>query len=223
MTYVLGKPSILLQGLDGHPQAAADSDYSGKRVFDLLVVLAVMPFLLVLIGVFAFLVALDGANPFFMQRRVGRDGSVFQMIKLRTMVPDAQARLEEYLAANPSARVEWDQYQKLSHDPRVTWIGRVLRKTSLDELPQFFNVLFGDMSLVGPRPIMVEQAELYPGRAYYRMRPGITGPWQVSDRNAVSFVDRAKFDVLYLERQSLLADLGYIFRTFGAVCRMSGC
>ncbi|WP_256369778.1 sugar transferase [Tropicimonas sp. IMCC6043] len=211
-------------GLDApaEPGLSRPHGYPGKRAFDLLLVFLAMPLLLSLIGVLAILVAMDGGNPFFLQRRVGRNGRVFRMIKLRTMVPDAERCLQSHLDASPEAQSEWDRFQKLSGDPRVTAIGQVLRRTSLDELPQFFNVLAGDMSLVGPRPMLAEQAGLYPGRAYYRMRPGITGPWQVSDRNAVSFADRAKYDLMYYRSQSLLSDLGYLFRTIWTVCRMSG-
>lgn len=199
-----------------------EDGYFGKRALDLLLVCLAMPVLVSLIGLLAIIVAMDGGNPFFLQRRVGRDGRVFRMIKLRTMVPDAERRLKDYLAGNPAARLEWDRFQKLSTDPRVTAIGQILRRTSLDELPQCLNVLAGDMSLVGPRPILTEQAMLYPGQAYYRMRPGITGPWQVSDRNTVSFAERANYDMLYFRTQSFAVDLGYLFRTIGTVCRMSG-
>ncbi|MFV0333431.1 MAG: sugar transferase [Tropicimonas sp.] len=209
-------------GLDCRNKDGMIRSYTGKRLLDLLAVIAALPFLSVLIAGLAALVALDGANPFFVQRRLGRDGRIFRMIKLRTMVPDAERRLEEYLAANPEAKREWEQFQKLSHDPRITRIGRLLRQTSLDELPQFLNVLFGHMSLVGPRPMMPDQAELYPGKAYYRMRPGITGPWQVSDRNSVSFAERARYDLSYFEAQSFLSDLRYIVLTMLTVCRMSG-
>ena len=144
------------------------------------------------------------------------------MIKLRTMVPDAERRLAEFLATNSCARSEWEQFQKLSRDPRITPVGRILRQTSLDELPQFLNVLFGQMSLVGPRPMMPAQAALYPGRAYYLMRPGITGPWQVSDRNAVTFAERSRYDLGYYEGQSLMTDLRYLVLTMRTVCRRSG-
>ena len=123
------------------------------------------------------------------------------------MVIDADQRLAAHLAADPALRAEWDETQKLKNDPRITAVGRLLRKTSLDELPQLWNVLKGDMSLVGPRPMMPEQRALYPGRAYYSMRPGLTGPWQVSDRNETSFAGRAEFDAAYARRMSLRTDL----------------
>ncbi|MCE8469544.1 sugar transferase, partial [Rhodovulum sulfidophilum] len=128
-----------------------------KRVVDLTLVLLSAPFSVPLIALLALLVALDGHNPFYTQLRVGRNGRYFRIWKLRSMVPDADRILEAYLASNPAARREWNATQKLRHDPRITRIGRVLRKLSLDELPQLFNVANGTMSLVGPRPMMVKQ------------------------------------------------------------------
>jgi len=130
--------------------------------------------------------------------------------------------LEYHLRKDPEARREWDEAQKLKRDPRITRIGRFLRKSSLDELPQLWNVLKGDMSLVGPRPMMVDQEALYPGRAYFELRPGITGPWQVSDRNESSFADRARFDNQYLDSLSLSVDLTILFRTVAVVLRCTG-
>lgn len=125
----------------------------GKRLFDLaFVVMIALPVLLVL-GILALLVATDGHSPFYVQKRLGRHGKVFRMFKLRSMVPNADEVMAFYLDSNPEARVEWDRDQKLKNDPRITAVGRLIRKTSLDELPQFFNVLKGDMSVVGPRPI----------------------------------------------------------------------
>lgn len=222
MPYVAVKSATLVNGLDRQEQDVATGGYLGKRFFDLVLVIASLPFLLPVILVLAALVALKGGKPFYLQDRVGRDGRVFRMVKLRTMVPNAEARLQEHLKGNAAARLEWDRFQKLSDDPRVTWLGRFLRRSSFDELPQLFNVLTGDMSLVGPRPIMPDQAELYPGTAYVCLRPGITGPWQVSGRNAVSFAERAGYDRYYLARQSLLTDIGYLVLTVVAVFKLSG-
>jgi len=195
----------------------------GKRALDIALVLAasvvVLPFVLVL----ALLVAMDGGRPFYASDRVGRNGRVFRMLKLRTMVPDADRMLEAYLNANPSAQLEWDRTQKLKDDPRITRLGRFLRKTSLDELPQLWNVLVGDMSLVGPRPMMPSQRILYPGLAYYALRPGISGPWQVSDRNDCAFAKRAEYDREYDRNVSLATDLRVIFRTIAVVVRGTGC
>jgi lipopolysaccharide/colanic/teichoic acid biosynthesis glycosyltransferase len=138
------------------------------------------------------------------------------------MVTDADALLEQTLASDPGVRKEWNDKQKLTDDPRITRIGRIVRKTSLDELPQLFNVLKGDMSLVGPRPMMLCQQPLYPGSAYYELRPGVSGPWQISDRNSSSFAARADFDDEYLAGLSFKTDMVIIARTIGTVLRCTG-
>ena len=193
-----------------------------KRAADVAAVLLAAPVALPLVGVLAGLVMLEGAAPFYAQRRIGRNGAPFRMWKLRSMVPDADARLEAHLAANPDARAEWDRHQKLRDDPRITPLGRLIRRTSLDELPQLWNVLVGDMSLVGPRPMMEGQRALYPGRDYYRLRPGLTGTWQVSDRHASDFADRAGFDRAYDADLSLGRDARIIAKTFEVVLRATG-
>ena len=139
------------------------------------------------------------------------------------MVSNADALLEQHLACDPAAREEWNRTQKLRHDPRITPIGRMIRKSSLDELPQLWNVLVGDMSLVGPRPMMVDQQEIYPGTAYYALRPGITGFWQTSVRNESSFAERAGFDAAYLRDLSFRTDLHILMRTVRVVLRGTGC
>jgi lipopolysaccharide/colanic/teichoic acid biosynthesis glycosyltransferase len=193
-----------------------------KRVFDVTAVLAASPIVVPLVAVLAAVVALDGGKPFYGQERVGKDHRVFRMWKLRSMVCDADARMETYLAADPELRREWNETQKLKRDPRITGFGRVLRKCSLDELPQLWNVLKGDMSLVGPRPMMVSQQALYPSVVYYRMRPGITGYWQTSARNDTTFADRAKFDAEYDRDLSLATDLRLLARTVRTVVRGTG-
>lgn len=194
-----------------------------KRVFDiaLISIVAIPAFLI--IAFFALLVALDGKSPIYFQTRVGRNGRTFKMLKLRSMVPNADEMLKSYLAKNPAARAEWDLHQKLKNDPRVTRVGRIIRKTSLDELPQLINVLRGDMSLVGPRPMMVDQQPMYPGSAYFALRPGITGLWQISARNSCSFATRAKYDAEYLRKQSFVTDVKIMFRTVGVVLNGTGC
>lgn len=193
-----------------------------KRAVDVALVLLSAPATLPVVMVMALLVALDGASPLYRQRRIGRGGRVFSIWKMRTMVPDADAQLKAHLAADPEAAREWHATQKLRHDPRITPVGRLLRKTSLDEIPQFWNVLTGDMSLIGPRPMMVEQAELYPGRAYYALRPGITGSWQVSDRNDTTFAARAQYDQEYYDGLSLSADASIFLRTFAVILLCTG-
>ncbi len=194
-----------------------------KRGLDvLLVLLAALPVLLI-VGIFGALISRDGHSPFYFQKRLGRNGRAFRIWKLRSMVPDADTKLQTYLDENPAARAEWDLTQKLRHDPRITAVGKLIRKTSIDELPQLWNVLVGDMSLVGPRPMMPCQKELYPGTAYYAMRPGITGYWQVSIRNESSFAQRSGFDTAYLQQLSFLNDLRVLFKTVRVVLRGTGC
>lgn len=193
-----------------------------KRTLDVILCLMMLPIVGVVVLMLALLVACEGGKPFYSQLRVGRGGRLYRMWKLRTMVTDADARLESCLAACDKARAEWTTTQKLKNDPRITRVGQILRRTSLDELPQLFNVLRGDMSLVGPRPMMPEQQALYPGRAYYALRPGITGPWQVSKRNASSFADRAVFDARYQADVSFGLDLRMMLATVRVVLRGTG-
>jgi len=194
-----------------------------KRVLDICFVLISAPMALVLIAILSLLIMRDGKRPFYTQERVGRNGRVFRMLKLRSMVAHADARLQAHLDACPEARREWEVTQKLRHDPRITRIGRFIRKTSLDELPQLWNVLIGHMSIVGPRPMMPSQRALYPGNAYYAMRPGITGYWQISLRNESSFAERAQFDTDYFRDMSLLTDLRVMLCTVSVVIRGTGC
>ena len=207
--------------IDLHRQTTLYRNF-GKRILDVVLVSSAILFTLPVILILAFLVSLDGSAPFFRQKRVGKDGVVFYMWKLRSMIPNAEENLQAYLQSNPSAKREWDSTQKLKDDPRITKIGHFIRKSSLDELPQFFNVLRGEMSLIGPRPMMCDQKALYPGRAYYRLKPGISGYWQVSDRNASEFKSRANFDLRYDLDLSLKTDVLIIYRTFGAVFRGTG-
>ncbi len=195
---------------------------SAKRWLDAVLVILAAPLLAPVVAVLALIVARDGGQPFYWQKRLGQGGRIFWMVKLRTMVPDAKARLEAHLARDPAARAEWDERQKLADDPRITAFGRLLRRTSLDELPQLWNVLKGDMSLVGPRPMMPEQCDLYPGTAYYRLRPGVTGFWQISARNSSSFAARAHFDSAYDQRVSLRTDIAVLIRTVRVVLRCTG-
>ncbi len=158
--------------------------------------------------------------------RIGRDGAPFPCLKFRTMVRDADRVLEEHLARDPAARAEWQAQRKLARDPRVTAIGNLLRRSSLDELPQLFNVLRGEMSLVGPRPVVrVELEEHYAGEAgslYCRVRPGVTGLWQVSGRSGVSYRERVRLDTEYVRTGSLMLDVAILCRTPWAVLRARG-
>ena len=194
----------------------------GKRALDLALCLLALPVVLPLTLAIALIVALVDGTPFFVQDRIGRDGRVFRMWKMRTMVPNAERILQDLMARDPALRSEWQHSQKLRRDPRITRMGHLLRKTSLDELPQLWNVLIGDMSLVGPRPMMPHQAALYPGRSYYALRPGLTGPWQVSDRHETSFAARSVFDDHYARTLSFWADLRLLGRTAAVVLRGTG-
>ncbi|MBA3908691.1 MAG: sugar transferase [Rhodobacter sp.] len=193
-----------------------------KRSLDVLFVLLALPIVVPTIIIVAAMIAAHGHSPFYCQNRVGQGGRIFTMWKLRTMVPDADKRLKEYLARNEEARREWEAFQKLKSDPRITQLGQFLRKSSLDELPQLWNVLKGEMSLVGPRPMMPDQSELYPGHAYYSLRPGMTGLWQVSDRNSSTFVQRAEFDDIYERTLSFATDVKVLVATVGVVFRCTG-
>lgn len=195
-----------------------------KRAFDVVAVLLAMPLVLPVMAVLALLLRLDGGAALYSQRRLGQHGSIFRVWKFRTMVSDADARMEAYLAADPALRAEWNATQKLKNDPRITPLGRWLRKSSLDELPQLFNILRGDMSLVGPRPMMVDQLEIYGPLAphYFALRPGLTGLWQISDRNTAHFTRRAEIDAEYERNVSFAGDLRIILATFAVVVRGTG-
>lgn len=210
------------------PAQLADSPAPGlyrkffKRALDLLAVALLAVPTVIVVALVSIFVAMDGKSPFYRQQRVGKCGREFSILKLRSMVSDADALLEEHLTQNLQARQEWDEKQKLRHDPRITPIGRFIRKTSLDELPQLWNVFKGDMSLVGPRPMMPCQQEIYPGRAYYDMRPGITGLWQVSERNETSFKQRAFYDNQYHAELSFFSDITVMAKTVTVVMRANG-
>jgi undecaprenyl-phosphate galactose phosphotransferase len=161
---------------------------------------------------------LSGGGPIFGDRRVGKDGRIFRCFKFRSMVRNAERVLAKHLEADPAAREEWNRTFKLARDPRITAFGMFLRRTSLDELPQLFNVLRGDMSLVGPRPIMLCEVESYSRlKTYYQCRPGITGLWQVSGRNEVSYTRRIRLNAVYARKQSLRLDLVILLRTVRVV------
>lgn len=195
---------------------------SGKRAFDIIFVIAVSPVGIMLIAVIAALTLLSRQAPFYVQQRLGRNGRSFRILKIQTMVPNADAALEAFLTADPGARREWAESQKLRRDPRITPLGAFLRKTSLDELPQLWNVLIGDMSIVGPRPMLTSQRKLYPGEAYYSLRPGMTGLWQVCDRGVGGFSSRAAYDARYERELSFVNDIRILARTVGAVLRCTG-
>ncbi|MBZ9760495.1 sugar transferase [Mesorhizobium sp. CA8] len=196
-----------------------------KRSFDIVGALAGLALLSPLFLMIALLVKLSDNGPiFYGHKRIGRGGRIFSCLKFRTMVPDGERVLAAYLAANPEANAEWIATRKLKNDPRVTRVGQVLRKLSLDELPQILNILQGDMSLVGPRPVVRDELEIYGSAAVYylKSRPGLTGLWQVSGRNDVSYDTRVAFDRHYVENWSLFQDIRIIFKTVPAVWMSRG-
>jgi lipopolysaccharide/colanic/teichoic acid biosynthesis glycosyltransferase len=190
-----------------------------------LLALAILVLLSPLMGAVAFLIwRRDGAPVLFAHYRVGHDGKLFRCMKFRTMYRDAERMLSELLAKDPAARAEWQREQKLLRDPRITPIGHFLRRTSLDELPQLFNVLRGDMSLVGPRPITVGELTRY-GRVrwhYLSVRPGITGLWQVSGRNNTSYDERVALDRRYVEERTVWMNLSILLKTVKVVVARDG-
>ena len=190
----------------------------GKRLLDVLGA-SVALVLCAPVMLFAFLALSVAGNPIFVQQRVGRGGKLFPCYKFRSMVVGAEEVLADHLRNNPAAQEEWLRTFKLAQDPRITPMGRFLRKSSLDELPQLFNVLKGEMSLVGPRPIVPAETPRYRGRIrdYNRMRPGLTGLWQVSGRNLVSYRRRVALDSIYARRRSISMDLVILMRTVGVV------
>ena len=197
----------------------------GKRLFDVVAAALSLASAFVLMAIIAAIISLDGGKPFFAHTRIGRNGQKFRCLKFRTMVTDAEARLQRLLREDPEAAAEWAADYKLRNDPRVTRLGLFLRKSSLDELPQLWNVIRGDMSLVGPRPVTEPEIALYgkDATAYYSVRPGITGLWQVSGRNEVSFQERVDLDREYTQELSLWQDLRILVRTVTVVLRVTGC
>lgn len=200
-------------------------DPMSKRVFDrLFAALLLVFFAPFLILVAVVLLVTEGRPILFGHTRVGRGGQPFRCLKFRTMVPDAEARLQRLLDSDPAARQEWAETHKLSQDPRVSCVGHFLRRTSLDELPQLFNVLRGEMSLVGPRPI-VEDESIYYGQHfadYLSVRPGLTGAWQVSGRSTTTYAQRVAIDVAYVRGRSFVGDLCVLFRTVRVVLLREG-
>jgi undecaprenyl-phosphate galactose phosphotransferase len=190
-----------------------------KAVFDQFAAAVLVILLGPLLGTLAILVRADGGPALFRHQRVGAGGRAFSCIKFRTMVVDADRRLHRVLETDRRAAAEWAAHQKLSDDPRITRIGSFLRRSSLDELPQLFNVLRGEMSLVGPRPIVPDEISRYGNNIeyYYETKPGLTGLWQVSGRNETGYARRVKLDVWYVRNWTLWHDIAILFKTIPAV------
>lgn len=197
-----------------------------KRIVDILAGLIGMIILipLMLIIKIANIFTKDKASIFFIQNRIGKDGKIFKMYKFRTMIIGAEEELEKLLAENEDIRSEYEINKKIKDDPRITKIGSFLRKTSLDEFPQFINILKGEMSLVGPRPYLKRERKDI-GQDYYKiieMTPGLTGLWQVSGRSNMSFEDRVKLDIEYYKNNSFLGDMKILFKTVTTVLNRKG-
>ncbi|MFS2225599.1 sugar transferase [Pantoea sp. B65] len=179
-----------------------------KRSFDVLISALLLLFLAPALLALGWMASRDGGKAIYRHQRVGQNGKLFTCFKFRTMVPDAEQRLKLLLATSEQLRVDWEQDFRLDNDPRITETGQFLRSTSLDKLPQLWNVLRGEMSLVGPRPITAAELERYAGHANYYLlaKPGITGLWQVSGRKGNDYATRAHFDALYVKNWNVLAD-----------------
>ena len=196
------------------------------RGFDIIVAAVAIVMLMPLMILVACLIKISNPGPaIFRQQRVGRDGVLFPCLKFRSMVTDAQERLDKLLLESETAREEWARDQKLRNDPRITPLGEFLRKTSLDELPQLFTILAGQMSVVGPRPIVENEIARYGMRFddYCSVRPGLTGLWQISGRNDVSYGMRVRLDSLYAQRQSLALNFAICIKTVPAILTSRGC
>ncbi|MDJ1157082.1 sugar transferase [Chelatococcus sp. SYSU_G07232] len=196
-----------------------------KRAVDIVIALVALTLAAPLILLLMALIRLStGSGAIFAHRRVGYDGRVFDCYKLRTMVPDGEEILQRHLANDPEAMREWLATRKLQRDPRVTTLGYMLRRSSLDELPQLVNVLRGEMSCVGPRPIMADELERYGPHAadYLAAKPGLTGAWQVSGRSRLSYGERVAMDVDYVRNWSLRTDFAILLKTIFVVMKCDG-
>lgn len=205
-----------------------------KRLFDIFFSLFILILFSPLYLVLAILVKCSSDGPiFYTSRRIGKSGKIIHCLKFRTMVKDADAKLTCLLASHPALAAEWELFDKLHQDPRITSVGKLLRKTSLDELPQFFNVLTGDLSVVGPRALHLADSpetslqkirRIYGGKTdqILSIRPGITGVWQVSGRSSLPIEERSRLDTLYVEQQTFWQDLKVICKTIPAVLHSKG-
>lgn len=196
-----------------------------KRAIDLVISLPVFMFLLPFFGLVALAIKLDDGGPIlFRHKRRGRNGEMFGCLKFRSMKPNAESLLPEILAKDPVAAAEWKEDQKLRNDPRVTRLGKILRKSSLDELPQLWNIVMGEMSIVGPRPIVDAEVEKYGDRIRYydSVRPGVLGLWQVNGRNDTSYEQRVELDMEYAMTRSSLSDVAIMVKAVPAVLLSRG-
>lgn len=212
-------------GLEVRQNLFSNLEQGVKRIIDVCLVLLALPLLIMTIIILAFLIRVDTPGPvIYKQKRIGKDGAEFTIWKFRTMVMNADQVLEDYFNKHPSLRAEWNDNQKIKNDPRVTTVGKILRRLSLDELPQFINILHGEMSLVGPRPIVEEEIPYYGDHfhLYSKVKPGLTGLWQVSGRNDLDYEERVNLDEYYVRNWSVWMDIYILASTVKAVLTGKG-
>lgn len=197
-----------------------------KRVVDIIFSLigCIMLAPLTVVIMLANLLAGDNGPVFYSQKRYGKDGKAFQLYKYRSMVMGAERKLKNYLKKNPEAKQEFDEFKKLKNDPRVTPVGKFLRKTSLDEFPQFINILKGEMSLIGPRPVVLDEIKKYGKNKdkFLSVKPGLTGYWQANGRSNTSYDERIEMELFYVDNASFWLDIKIFFKTFISVFKGEG-
>ncbi len=212
-------------GLEVTHQLINPTQQTIKRLMDVVLIIVSLPVLLPLFALIALVIKLDSPGPvFYSQKRLGHNGQEIRMWKFRSMVLNAEAVLEKYIEQDPVLQAEWEENFKLKRDPRITRVGNILRRTSLDELPQLWNVLFREMSLIGPRPIVIEEIPLYKDdfEIYKQVLPGMTGMWQISGRNDLSYEERVALDVYYVQNWSIWLDIHILLHTFITAMQAKG-
>lgn len=223
------KPFVRTAGQSGAEDKRRDNSAARpvggfmKRSLDCTIAISALIIMSPIMIAIALLILVTMGRPvIFIQQRVGFNKSLFGCFKFRTMVADAQERLAKHLAEDSEAAKLWHETQKLKQDPRITWLGHILRKSSLDELPQLFNILLGEMSCIGPRPVLATELHRYGQYAedYAKAKPGLTGVWQVNGRSNTTYAHRVNCDRYYVRRWSLLLDIIILFRTIPAVLRV---
>jgi exopolysaccharide production protein ExoY len=228
MEFRIGDPASGLPNTytdENNNQSPDNGGFDAKRIFDIVAASAglvlVGPLLL---GIGLLIRLQDGEKALYTQPRYGRSGRAFQCFKLRSMVPDADKRLQDVLDGDPEAKREWELTQKLTNDPRITPLGRFIRLSSIDELPQLINILRGDMSVVGPRPIPLYERNKYgEGFEHYcSVRPGLTGLWQISGRSNITYAQRVEIDTRYVQTRSFWGDIMIMLKTVPAVLKSDG-
>ena len=208
-----------------HNRTENETGTGAKRVLDIAIASLALVFVFPLLLVVGILIRMqDGGKAVYAQKRYGRNGRTFNCYKLRSMVANADERLKEILETDPAARAEWEETQKFVNDPRITPLGHFIRKTSIDELPQLVNIIRGEMSLVGPRPIVENEIAKYGEyyRDYCAVRPGLTGLWQVEGRSNTTYDERVQLDVKYASSRTFIGDIMIMLRTVPAVLLSKG-